>query len=203
MEEFTQDASLAVGEKIKRLREGANLTQQQLAERIGIDEGELKRIEDDLISPTLGVLVKVCDGLGVRMGHFFNEGPRKFYCLFRADENKATTRFASKSGADFGYIYHSLGSEKRNRSMEPFLITIKPPSDPDAMPTELEELATHSGEEFMFVLHGQIEVSLGEEQFLLQPGDSIYYDATVPHRVVHRGEKEARVLAVICLSHKS
>ncbi len=203
MEEASQDASLAIGEKIKRLREGANLSQEQLAAKIGIAGEELKRIEDDLISPTLGVLVKVCDGLGVRMGHFFNEGPRKFYSLFRAGEDRSTTRFASKSGADFGYVYHSLGSEKRNRSMEPFLITIKPPSNPDARPTELEELATHSGEEFMFVLNGQIEVSLGEEKFLLQPGDSIYYDATVPHRVVHIGEEAAKVLAVICLSHKA
>lgn len=194
-------STLAVGEKIKRLREGANLSVAQLAERTGLDAGELERIEEDLISPALGVLVQVCDGLGVRLGHFFDEGPRKLYSLFRAGDDRATTRFAAKDGPDFGYVYHALGAEKRNRFMEPFLITLQAPSDVDGQvaATELEQLATHSGEEFLYVLEGQIEVDLEDDHFVLAPGDSIYYDASVPHRVVHTGDSAARVLAVVYL----
>ncbi len=194
-----QGAALAVGERIRRLRQGANYTQQQLAVRTGMDPEALDHIEQDLISPTLGVLVRICDGLGVRLGHFFDQGPRKLYSLFRSGDEKVATRFAAKNGTDFGYEYHALGSEKRNRHMEPFLITISPPSDPGVQITELEELATHSGEEFLYVLDGQIEVDLEDEHFALDPGDSIYYDAAVPHRVVHRGGSAARVLAVIHL----
>jgi transcriptional regulator with XRE-family HTH domain len=193
------DAVLPVGEKIKRLREGAGLTLEQLAQRTGLDPAELHRIEEELISPPLGLLVKVCDGLGVRLGHFFDSGPRKFYSLFRAGDDKIATRFASKSGIDFGYEYHALGSEKRNRFMEPFLITIQAPSGSDGLPVELEGLATHSGEEFLFVLEGQIEVQLQEQAIVLGPGDALYYDASMPHRVLHRGQSAARVLAVIYL----
>lgn len=198
----SDDSALAVGEKIKRLREGSGLGLDELADRAGIEPFELERIEQDMISPALGVLTKICDGLGVRLGHFFDQGPRKYYALVRADDRGSTTRFASKSGTEFGYEYHSLGSEKRERVMEPFIITINPPPQPGATP-ELEKAQTHSGEEFIYVLEGQIEVQLQEQSSVLSPGDSIYYDATIPHRVIHRGEGPARVLAVIHLPRKS
>jgi transcriptional regulator with XRE-family HTH domain len=199
MSSGSEDTSLHVGEKIKRLREGAGLTIEQLAERAGMQPGELERIEREMISPALGVLTKICDGLGVRLGRFFDMGPRKYYALVRSSDEKVATRVASKSGADYGYEYTSLGFEKRQRVMEPFLITINPPSDA----SEMEKPSTHDGEEFVYVLEGELEIQLQDESFLLQPGDSIYYDASVPHRVLHRGEGPARVLAVIHLPRKT
>lgn len=199
MSSGSDDKSLHVGEKIKRLREGAGLTIEQLAERAGMNPEDLERIEQDMISPALGVLTKVCDGLGVRLGRFFDMGPRKYYALVRSSDEKVATRVASKSGADYGYEYTSLGFEKRQRVMEPFLITINPPSDA----SEMEKASAHDGEEFVYVLEGQLEIQLQDESFLLQPGDSIYYDASVPHRVMHRGTGPARVLAVIHLPAKT
>jgi transcriptional regulator with XRE-family HTH domain len=189
--------ALPVGEKIKRLREGANLSIQELADRADISATELERIEQDMISPALGVLVKICEGLRIRLGHFFDQGPRKLYSLVRAEDAGSVTRFASKSGTDYGYEYRSLASEKRERGMEPFLVTSSPPSDPTGEPVELEGLSTHSGEEFIYVLEGEIEVQLQDQSFVLKPGDSLYYDATVPHRVLHRGDKVSRVVAVM------
>jgi len=199
MSNGSDDKSLHVGEKIKRLREGAGLTIEQLAERAGMQPEDLERIEQEMISPALGVLTKVCDGLGVRLGRFFDMGPRKYYALVRSSDEKVATRVASKSGADYGYEYTSLGFEKRQRVMEPFLITINPPSDA----SEMEKASAHDGEEFVYVLEGELEIQLQDESFLLQPGDSIYYDASVPHRVLHRGQGPARVLAVIHLPAKS
>jgi len=195
----SDDKSLHVGEKIKRLREGAGLSVEELAERAGMNPRDLERIEREMISPALGVLTKVCDGLGVRLGRFFDMGPRKFYALVRSSDEKVATRVASKNGADYGYEYTSLGFEKRQRVMEPFIITINPPSDK----SEMEKPSTHDGEEFVYVLEGELEIQLQDESFLLQPGDSIYYDASVPHRVLHRGEGPARVLAVIHLPNKT
>lgn len=190
------DDALPIGEKIKRLREGANLSEEELAERSGMDPAKLTRIEKDMISPALGDLVKICEGLGVRLGHFFDQGPRKLYSLVRAEDAGSVTRFASKSGTEYGYEYRSLGSEKRERGMEPFLITCTPPRDPEGDPVELEGLATHYGEEFIYVIEGEVEVQLQDQQFVLGPGDSLYYDSSVPHRVLHRGEGRSRVIAV-------
>ncbi|RME20864.1 MAG: cupin domain-containing protein [Deltaproteobacteria bacterium] len=187
-----------VGEMIKKFREGAGMTLQQLAQRAGVSEKELESIENDMISPALGVLTKICDGLGVSLGRFFQQGPRKFYSLVRASDEKAGTRFASKNGADHGYVYLSLGSEKRSRVMEPFLVTLTPPSDTSGLHRSIEEdFGTHSGEEFIYVLEGKVRVELEDQSWVLEPGDSIYYDATVPHRVLHHGSEPAKVLAVI------
>ena len=193
------DKSLHVGEKIKRLREGAGLSVEQLAERAGLEASELERIEREMISPALGVLTKVSAGLGVRLGRFFDMGPRKYYALVRSSDEKVATRVATKNGADYGYEYTSVGFEKRERVMEPFLITINPPSDA----SEMEKPSTHDGEEFVYVLEGELEIQLQDEHFLLQPGDSIYYDSSVPHRVLHRGQGTAKVLAVIHLPRKT
>jgi transcriptional regulator with XRE-family HTH domain len=199
MNNGSDDKSLHVGEKIKRLREGAGMSVEQLAERAGMEPEDLERIEREMISPALGVLTKICDGLGVRLGRFFDMGPRKYYALVRSSDEKVATRVASKNGADYGYEYTSLGFEKRQRVMEPFIITINPPSDA----TEMEKASAHDGEEFVYVLEGELEIQLQDESFVLQPGDSIYYDASVPHRVLHRGKGPARVLAVIHLPAKS
>ncbi|NIR15726.1 MAG: cupin domain-containing protein [Desulfobacterales bacterium] len=74
--------------------------------------------------------------------------------------------------------------------MEPFLVTL------EAAETE-EERSTHDGQEFIFVLQGQMEVRLGEELHILDPGDAIYYDSTVPHLVKTHGKKPTKILAVL------
>ena len=60
-----------------------------------------------------------------------------------------------------------------------------------------EERSTHDGQEFIFVLQGKMEVRLGEEIHILEPGDSIYYDSTVPHLVKCHGKETTKILAVL------
>jgi quercetin dioxygenase-like cupin family protein len=74
--------------------------------------------------------------------------------------------------------------------MEPFLIDVKPHAGAPV-------LSTHEGEEFIFVLDGEIEVSYGTETHRLGAGDSIYYDSIVPHHLHAAGEKDAKILAVV------
>jgi quercetin dioxygenase-like cupin family protein len=74
--------------------------------------------------------------------------------------------------------------------MEPFLVTLVPAE------TE-EERSTHDGQEFIYVLEGIMEVRLGEEIHILDPGDAIYYDSTVPHLVKCHGNTATKILAVL------
>ena len=74
--------------------------------------------------------------------------------------------------------------------MEPFLVTLEP--------SEVEEeRSTHDGQEFIFVLHGEMEVRLGEDIHILEQGDSIYYDSSVPHLVKCHGKEASKILAVL------
>jgi len=65
-------------------------------------------------------------------------------------------------------------------------------------PSDIEdERSTHEGQEFIFVLEGSMEVRLGEERYLLEQGDAIYYDSNVPHLVKCHGEEPTKILAVL------
>ena len=79
--------------------------------------------------------------------------------------------------------------------MEPFLVTLEPISQD-------ESPSTHDGEEFIFVLEGEIEVILGENREILSAEDSIYYDSTLPHRVRALGDQNARIVAVLYTQEK-
>ncbi len=106
------------------------------------------------------------------------------YTIVRKDERKTVSRFASKEGVKYGYSYGSLGFDMKNRHMEPFIVTLEPAT------IKTSKTSTHEGEEFIYVLEGEMEVILGNHRDILYPGDSIYYDSTVPHRVQCHQERD-------------
>jgi len=188
-----KDREVKVGEKIQELREDMALTLDELAARTGISAAMLSQIENHMISPPLGTLIKIARGLETDTGHFFRPagGEPQAYSLVRHDERKRVSRVASTDGIDYGYEYESLGYDLADRKMEPFFITLKP------SPFEDKGLSIHAGEEFIYVLEGEMEVILGEHRDVIGPGDSIYYKSTTPHRVGAHGSKITKIIAVL------
>jgi transcriptional regulator with XRE-family HTH domain len=191
MEKSEQDQYLQIGEKIKRFREDNALTLQDMAERTGLSTAVLSQIENHLVSPPLGTLIRLTRALDLRPGHFFDQHPDRPFTIVRKEERRPVSRFASKRGIQYGYAYESLGHDMKDRHMEPFLVTLEPATLASPKP------ASHDGEEFLFVLEGEMEVTLGEHSDVLQPGDAIYYDSNIPHLVQCKGEEKALILAVI------
>jgi mannose-6-phosphate isomerase-like protein (cupin superfamily) len=187
---------LKVGEKIKLLRERKKLQLSDLAERSGFSSAVLSQIENHMISPPLGTIIKIAKALDVEPGYFFKEKPKSPYVIVRKDERKTVSRVASKEGMSYGYSYESLGADKKDRMMEPFIVTLDPG------PIKHVKQSTHDGEEFIFVLEGEMEVTLGDHSDVLVPGDSIYYDSKIPHRVTAHGEKPTKILAVLYTAEK-
>jgi transcriptional regulator with XRE-family HTH domain len=181
---------IRVGEKIKELREDHALSLEELAKRIGISPSVLNQIENHLVSPPLGTLIKIARALNVSVSDFFG-GEGASYSLVRKDERKKVSRFASKDGISYGYSYESLGFDKKDRQMEPFLVTLQ------KTPMEAKSLSSHPGEEFIYVLEGKVKVQLGDHSDILEPHDSIYYDANLLHHVGAYECEEAKIVAVI------
>jgi quercetin dioxygenase-like cupin family protein len=65
------------------------------------------------------------------------------------------------------------------------------------MPTEADEFSNHDGQEFLFVLEGDIKIQVGDHAEFLQQGDAVYYDSNQPHLVKAAGDTKARILAVL------
>lgn len=185
---------IRVGEKIKVLRERKGLSLKDLADSTGFSTALLSQMENHLVSPSLGTMIKLARAMGVKVGDFLGESEGEPFTIVRKDERKNVSRFASKDGVKYGYSYESLGFDKKDRHMEPFIVTLEP-ATVKAMKTSV-----HEGEEFIFVLEGEMEVILGNHTDVLYPGDSIYYDSTIPHRVQCHQDKITRILAVLYAS---
>jgi len=187
-----EDREVKVGEKIQELREDMAMSLEELARRSGLSPAMLSQIENHMVSPPLGTLIKIARGLGMDAGAFFrSDSEGQPFSLVRHNERKRISRVASKEGVNYGYEYESLGYDFQGRRMEPFYITLKP------SPFEDKGLSTHDGEEFIYVLEGKMDLVLGDHHDVLEPGDSIYYKSTLPHRVGAHGDNEVKILAVL------
>ncbi len=184
---------IKVGERVKELRESSGLSLNDVAEKTGFSPAFLSQMENHLVSPPLGAIIKVAHALDVEIGRFFNQEGKAPFTIVRKGERTPTSRVASKEGVRYGYEYESLAPEKINRHMEPFIVTLEPMSR-KSVPY------SHEGEEFLFVLEGRVEVQLGDYTDILETGDCIYYDSTVPHRVASAEDSPARIVAVIYAS---
>ena len=191
MDEEKSSPELRVGEKVRELREQKGLSLQDMATRTGYTSALLSQVENHMISPPLGALIRIAKALEVKVGTFFGDEPRESYAIVRKDERKHISRYASKEGVSYGYAYESLGFDKKDRQMEPFLVTLEPAT------VKSEKLSAHDGEEFIFILEGEMEAILGDHKDVLYPGDCIYYDSAIPHKVQCHREIPTKILAVI------
>ncbi|HDZ90284.1 MAG: cupin domain-containing protein [Deltaproteobacteria bacterium] len=185
-----EDIQVNVGERVRKVREERNLSLMDISQRTGLDVSLLEEIENGTMAPPLGTIIRLAKALDLKMGYFISGDEDRSYTIVRRDDRKVISRYDSKKGAYYGYGYESLAPHKKNRHMEPFLVSLDPAE------TE-EERSTHDGQEFIYVLEGTMEVRLEDEIHLLHPGDAIYYDSTVPHLVKCHGPERTRILAVL------
>lgn len=182
---------LGLGERLRRIREDRGLAISQLAERSGVAEHQLQAIESSREPPAVGDLVKIAAVLDVSIGHFFQRAITDSRIEVVRAQDRWTVQPQSDAARSLNYRYQSLSYNLTDKLMSPFLVEI-PPSSTSEVPS-----SSHDGEEFLFVLSGQLEVRVGEDVHRLSPGDSIYFDSREEHslRAVEGGV--ARLLACV------
>ena len=188
------DTHSIVGAKIKRLRETKNLSIEEISERSGLTAEQIISIENDVNLPSLGPLIKIARALGVRLGTFMDDNDAIGPVITRAKDREAESSISFSNGtidARKHMEYHPLAQQKAGRHMEPFVIDIHPEDTPEF------QLSAHEGEEFIYVMQGEVEIVYGKETFVLKEGDSIFYDSIVNHHVHGAPGKSAKILAVV------
>lgn len=187
------DSTKIVGEKIKSLRETREISITELAERSSLAEEQITRIENNIDIPSLAPLIKIARALGVRLGTFLDDQDETGAVVCRKQEETDDTISFSNNALDARthMRYHSLSKSKADRHMEPFIIDI------EATNTTDYELSSHEGEEFVYVMEGAIEVCHGKNKYVIEAGDTIYYDSIVPHHLHGHQGKAAKILAVV------
>lgn len=181
-----------VGSKVTQIRESRKLSIEMLSERTEISVDSIKQIESGAMIPSLTPLIKIARVLGVRLGTFLDDAEKIGPVVSLAGERAKVTRFSDKGGAAKSDLdFYSLAADKTGRHMEPFIIDIYPSSATEA------HQSAHEGEEFIYCLSGEVEISYGKEVYILKDGDSIYYDSIVPHNVHCKGDVPAKILAMV------
>jgi len=183
-----------IGSKIKGIRESKNLSVEEIAERSGLSVDQINSIETDQNLPSLGPLIKIARALGVRLGTFMDDSDALGPVVCRAEEREQNSSISFSNGATDArkhMEYHPLAQQKAGRHMEPFVIDINPEDAPDF------QLSAHEGEEFIYVMQGEVEIIYGKDTYTLKEGDSIFYDSIVKHHVHGAPGKSAKILAVV------
>lgn len=182
-----------LGEKIKQIRENHEMTVEELAVQSQCSSETIENIENGELIPSLTPLIKIARALGVRLGTFLDDAPQTGPVIVRSGESEQVIHFSGKedhpdvSALDF----YPLASGKTDRHMEPFIIDVHPPGGDEY------KLSSHEGEEFIYVMDGEIEILYGQDRYIVSKDDSIYYDSIVPHDLHAHGGKDARILAIV------
>jgi transcriptional regulator with XRE-family HTH domain len=173
---------MIIGKKIKRLRQEKLLTQEELADRCELSKGFISQLERDLTSPSIATLVNILESLGTNLKEFFDEDEDE-KIVFSNDD------FFEFEDNDLKYRIDWIVPNAQKNAMEPILITLNKEGA-----YKLE--SAHEGEEFGYVLKGNIYVHLGDKKYKAKKGESFYYKAKKDHYISNVGKTEAKVIWV-------
>lgn len=179
-----------IGNKIKELRKAAGLTLKQLAKATELSAPLISKIENGLTMPSIPSLRVIADALKVNTGYFFRDEEERGYVISRQGNRKivVSERGPSKK---ISYELELLAEGMVNPFMEPAIVVLMGKDQDKEI-----ELATHEGQESMYVIEGRMELTLGEKKYTLKKGDAAYWNGSVPHKGISLSKKPAKTLNI-------
>ncbi|MDL2269844.1 XRE family transcriptional regulator [Desulfosarcina sp. OttesenSCG-928-A07] len=177
-----------IGQRIKAVREARGISLETLSHLTGFDVSLLAGIESCEVQPQLGTAIKLSKALDSAFGRLVSGVGNQLYAITRKSERKIVSRSTSRKGEKQAYTYRSLASEVNGRHMESLIVELETAAG--------AERSVHDGEEFIYVLTGDVSLDIGDDHFDLSPGDSAYYLSTTPH-LIAAATGTATILAVI------
>lgn len=171
---------MEIGCKLKQMRLQCGLTQEELADRCELTKGYISQLENDLTLPTLPTLSDLMSALGSDMKTFFSDDKDE-QIVFSKDD------FFKKDNEDNKITWLVPNSQKNE--MEPILIEIEPK-------TALSKDMPHEGEEFGYVLEGEIEIVIADKHYKCKTGESFYFISNKVHYLKNTTSKKSKIVWV-------
>jgi transcriptional regulator with XRE-family HTH domain len=184
---MTEPAIVAVGPRVKALREAEGMSLRDLAERCGVSAPMLSQVERGETSPTLQVAARIASGLQLRLSQLLRLDEAGSVTIVRSDERRA--------GGTDGHRYEVLTpplpgqrAEVSRHSLAPGAVTGGPGDPPMHEP---------GARETALVERGTLDLLIDGARHALGPGDCVTFDADLPHHFENHGEEEAVLLAIV------
>lgn len=174
-----------VGRKIRELREERGVTLRQLSEKADVSPSTIQKIEKNLISPSLGTVLRIARGLGISIESLLDSRPESRDVVHLPKEKRTTITVP-----DLRITLQSLAEGLPDQPFSAVILTI--PRGAKMKEREFQ----HHGEELMFCLKGSVEFTIRDERYLLIAGDSLRFKSHLRHFWRHVGEEEAQLLMI-------
>ena len=169
------------GAKMEQLRAVRKMSLEQLASLTGLSQRYLKEIEQGIANPSVSVVIQIAKALSIDSGSFLSADEE-------ASEKRRRESYYKRTQA---YSYKTLTPDAERKHMKAFLITIDPKEDHKMVEYR------HEGEEFVFVLRGEVEVIIGEKQHHLKKDGTLHFDSGTAHKLRNLTDEEAQLLVVV------
>lgn len=185
VEEASVRGEISVGERLKYIRKAKGLSQRGLAQETGMTHRTVALIERDEISPSVGTLKKIVNGLSLTLAEFFEgtESEPDSDIFFAADE-------LVEIGDRHDVSYRQVGRTLTGKNM---LIL----HERYAGGADTGVAYEHAAQEGGVIIKGHIKVIVGDRSSVLGPGDAYYFDSRIPHRFVNLFDDECEIVSAI------
>ena len=177
--------SINVGARLRMLRAGAGLSIRALAEMSKLNVNTLSLIENGKTSPSVSTLQQLAGALGLPVTEFFVTEQGEKTVVYQ--QNGGRPRALFEHG-----VMEDLGAGMSRFGAEPLIVTLETEADSGKNPI------VHTGREFVYCLEGRIAYTVDTDTYSLEPGDSLLFEAYLPHRWKNTDAKPSRLLLVLC-----
>lgn len=157
----------SLGERLRHLRTERRLSQRDLASLAGISTNSVSLIERGEISPSVSTLQSLAGALSIKVSYFFDDEYSGDVLLVKGDQRPVIT--------GNGLVIEGVGKRLKGQEVEPFLITL----EPHAMSGERQ--VVHPGQEFICCQEGKVEYLIDGQSYIVEKGDFLIFEATLPH----------------------
>jgi uncharacterized cupin superfamily protein len=174
-----------VGNRLRVLRTEHGHSLRRLADLSGLNVNTLSLIENGRTSPSVSTLQQVARALQVPISAFFEMDEPAQTVVFQQTGHRPRAAFAHGMAED-------LGAGMTLHGGQPLLVTLRPGTDSGPAPI------VHTGHEFVYCLEGQLTYTIDDRRYVLEPGDSLIFEAHLPHRWGNSGQIQTRSLLILC-----
>ena len=177
-------AEIVVGQRLKELRTRSGFSLRALADRSGLNINTLSLIENGKSSPSVSTLQQLALALDVPITSFFESAPAKKHVVFTPVDQRPQAVIGKTQ-------MQNLGKDLTGNTVQPFAVVLEPGMGSG------DRMIIHTGYEFVYCLEGSIQYQIEQEEYLLNPGDSLVFEAHLPHCWENKGKVTAKILLVL------
>ena len=178
---------MKIGKRIRQLRKERDMTLEELSSESGVALATLSRMENDKMTGTLDSHNRICKALNTSLADLYKEIEEELKTVDPVPKKQRTEHFVHSRKAK----YELLVSKALDKKIMPLMMKIGPGG------TTQKEKNKTGIEKFLYIINGTIEATVGDSAYNLKRGDSLYFDASLPHYFQNKTKSEAEAIFII------